>query len=71
MVIVVIAALPNHLFLISHAFGPPGGPQRGLLAWAAGPGGTIASMALVVAIGLVATFVPLFLGLRSFRELEP
>jgi ABC-2 type transport system permease protein len=71
MVIVVVAALPTHLFLVSHAFGAAGGPQRGALAWAAGPGGTIVSMALVVAIGLLATFVPLFLGLRSFRELEP
>lgn len=71
MVIVVVAALPTHLFLVSHAFGAAGDRSGAALAWAAGPGGTIVSMALVVAIGLLATFVPLFLGLRSFRELEP
>jgi hypothetical protein len=36
-----------------------------------GPAGTIASLLVVVAVGLVATWVPLALGLQAFRQLEP
>jgi ABC-2 type transport system permease protein len=69
MVVVVVAALPTHLFLASSAFGPGG--TRGLLAWAGSAEGVAASLATVVVVGLIATFVPIFLGLRSFRRLEP
>jgi hypothetical protein len=47
------------------------GPSRNLLAWAAGPTGVAASLGVVVVLGLVAALVPLTLGLRSFRRLEP
>ena len=41
-----------------------------MLAWAGGPWGTAVSLTLIVAVGLLATFVPLYLGLRAFRVLE-
>lgn len=69
MAVVVVAALPSHLFLVSHALGP--GSGRSLLAWAGSGQGVAASLAVVVGLGAVATFFPLWLGLRSFRRLEP
>jgi hypothetical protein len=71
MLVVVVAALPTHLFLATHAFGPGAVGPGGLLAWAGSTQGIVASLSVVVAVGLVATFVPLLLGLRSFRQLEP
>ncbi|NDC63840.1 MAG: hypothetical protein EBZ59_07655 [Planctomycetia bacterium] len=69
--VVIIAALPSHLFLATGLLGH-GGPQPGgFLSWASGPQGTAAAIGLVVGIGLAATFVPLALGLRAFRRLEP
>ena len=44
--------------------------MRGVLAWAAGPGGTVLSLAFVLAVGMATTAIPLTLGLRSFRSLE-
>jgi ABC-2 type transport system permease protein len=70
MVVVIIAALPTHLFLATTILAP-GVTAGGLLAWLSGPEGTIASLLLVLVIGLLATGVPLALGLRSFRSLEP
>ena len=69
MTVVVVAALPSHLFLAAHALGPAG--PRGLLAWAGSSQGEAASLAIVVAVGIAATAIPLRLGLRSFRRLEP
>lgn len=71
MLVVIIAALPTHLFLLSHAIGPGAMASKGLLAWAAGTGGMVLSLALVALLGLAATAVPLALGLRAFRNLEP
>ena len=71
MVVVIIAALPSHLSLATNALGHGGIRAGGFLAWASGSRGTLASVVMVVAIGLVATFVPLVLGLRAFRRLEP
>jgi hypothetical protein len=42
-----------------------------MLAWAAGPAGLAASLAIVAVLGAAATAVPLALGLRAFRRLEP
>jgi hypothetical protein len=41
------------------------------MAWVGSGQGVAASVALVVAIGSVATIVPMWLGLRAFRGLEP
>jgi ABC-2 type transport system permease protein len=75
MAVVILAAVPNHVSLMSNAFGSArmwrDGPNGGGFAWVGSPMGTLASLGLVVALGLAATFVPLRLGLRSFRTLEP
>jgi ABC-2 type transport system permease protein len=71
MLVVVTAALPTHLFLASHAFGADAVAPGGWLAWAGSTQGIVASLSVVVGLGLLATFVPLVLGLRAFRQLEP
>jgi hypothetical protein len=71
MLVVIIAALPTHLFLLTRALGPGGLASKGLLGWAAGTGGMAVSLAVVALLGLAATAVPLALGLRAFRQLEP
>lgn len=71
MLVVVTAALPTHLFLATHAFGANAVAPGGWLAWAGSTQGLMASLSAVVGLGLLATFVPLVLGLRAFRQLEP
>jgi ABC-2 type transport system permease protein len=71
MLVVVTAALPTHLFLATHAFGATAVAPGGWLAWAGSTPGIMTSLSAVVVLGLVATFVPLALGLRAFRQLEP
>ena len=71
MAVVIAAALPTHLFLLTPILGPAlGGRARHVLAWAGGTGGTLTSLAFVLALGLATTAIPLALGLRSFRRLE-
>ena len=70
MVVVIVAAIPTHLFLLSHTLGSGRLASKGFLTWAGGPQGTLVSLAVVVAMGLTATVVPLRLGLRAFRRLE-
>jgi ABC-2 type transport system permease protein len=71
MLVVIVAALPTHLFLLTNALGPTAATSQGILAWAAGTGGMAVSLALVALLGLAATAVPLSMGLRAFRLLEP
>jgi ABC-2 type transport system permease protein len=71
MLVVVTAALPTHLFLATHAFGADAMTPGGWLAWAGSTQGIVASLSVVVVLGLLATVVPLALGLRAFRQLEP
>jgi len=71
MAVVVIAAVPTHLAMATRAFGGGGPPPTGFLGWASGPQGTAASLLLIGFLGVVATFLPLELGLRAFRRLEP
>ncbi len=54
--IVVSAAVPIHIFA--------GSPSAGFRQ-------LISSFFVVSAAGLLATFLPLFLGLNAFRQLEP
>jgi len=70
MLVVVVAAVPTHLFLLASTLGPAFSAPEGLLAWAAGPWAAVLSLVVVAALGAVATVVPLWLGLRSFRRLE-
>ena len=71
MSVVIIAGIPTHLSMASRAFGGIGPPPSGLLGWASGPQGTAASLLVITVLGVIATFLPLELGLRSFRRLEP
>lgn len=70
MLVVIVAALPTHLFLLTHALGPTAA-SPGLLTWATGTGGMAGSLVLVTLLGLAATAMPLSMGLRAFRHLEP
>ncbi len=70
MIVVVVAALPNHLFLLARALGPTVIAPDGFLAWAGGPWGAAASLLIITTVGLAATVIPLRSGLRAFRQLE-
>jgi ABC-2 type transport system permease protein len=70
MTVVIVAALPTHLYLARRAVTPEA-VGRGVLAWLGSPTGVAASVGLVIAIGLAATFLPMMLGLRAFRRMEP
>ena len=70
MLVVVVAALPTHLFLLSRTLGPSVVAADGVLASGGGPWGTVASLATVGLAGVTATVVPMTLGLRAFRRLE-
>jgi ABC-2 type transport system permease protein len=70
MATVMAAAVPTHLFLLSHTLGPSVVSSHGFRAWAGGQWGSIAGAIVVVGLGLTATVVPLTLGLRAFRRLE-
>jgi hypothetical protein len=48
-----------------------GPPPAGFFGWVCGPQGTAASLLLIGGLGVIATFLPLELGLRHFRRLEP
>lgn len=64
---VTVVALPIHVFTTLAAMAPPGlSPFR----WAAGPWGMATAVGVIVAVGLLVTFIPLVLGLRAFRQLE-
>jgi ABC-2 type transport system permease protein len=73
MTVVIVAAIPAHAHLFQQARSAGGVAlaSRGLLDWAAGPGGVATSLAIVIGLGGVATALPLALGLRAFRRLEP
>jgi ABC-2 type transport system permease protein len=76
MAVVVVAALPSHASLLAGVpsalswLGLERGPSGHLIVWAGGPGGAAASLAVILLLGIVATAVPLELGLRAFRRLE-
>ena len=70
MAVVVVAALPTHLAMASAAFGGGGPPPTGFLGWLSGPQGTAASLMALGVLGVLATFLPLEMGLRAFRRLE-
>jgi ABC-2 type transport system permease protein len=72
MVVVIVAAVPTHFALLASLFSSfSGRAASGLVGWAGGPWGWAAAAAMVGLLGLLATFVPLRLGLRAFRRLEP
>lgn len=69
MTVVIVPALPTHLYFATRSLGP-NVVSRGVFSWLGTPGGIIASVAIVVAVGLAATILPMVLGLRAFRRME-
>ena len=69
MTVVIVAALPTHLYVATRALAPDTA-ARGYFAWLGSPAGIATSVGVVVAIGLTATILPMFLGLRAFRRME-
>jgi ABC-2 type transport system permease protein len=70
MIVVVMAAVPAHLNLARASIGPDVARLRGLVGWLSTPAGLGVSMLGVVAVGLLATVLPMALGLRAFRKME-
>lgn len=71
MVVVVVATIPVQTALVNDALRPARVPLAGFLAWAAGPWGMVAALTIVFLCGAAATCIPMALGLRAFRRLEP
>jgi len=70
MIVVVVAAIPTHLFLLSRALGPGVIAPDGLLAWSAGPLAVTVSLVIITVVAVAATVVPLRAGIFAFRALE-
>jgi len=70
MAVVLLAAVPTHLYLSELGAATEGTRRSDLVGWAGSLEGVWAGVAAVVVLGLVATLLPLFLGLRHFRHLE-
>ena len=69
ILIVITVGFTNHFNLLQQTVGQlPGNTSNWLLG---SSGGQIASILIVVPCGLLATFLPLVLGIRAFRKLEP
>jgi ABC-2 type transport system permease protein len=64
--VVLVTAIPAHLFLATE-----GGSNGSRWAWAGSRQALAAGVALATLLGLAATSLPLALGLRAFRRLEP
>jgi hypothetical protein len=69
ILIVITVGFTNHFDLLQQTVGQlPGNTANWLLG---SSGGQVASILIVVPGGLLATFLPLVLGIRAFRKLEP
>ena len=71
MAVVLVTAVPTHLFLAREGIAWSSPARSGLWASVGTERGVLAGLAVAVVLGLIATLVPLWLGLRSFRRLEP
>jgi ABC-2 type transport system permease protein len=67
--VVITVGLTSHLNLLRNAGGRL--PDNPILWLIGGSGGLAASLVIIMASGLLATFAPLCLGIRAFRQLEP
>ena len=63
--VVLVTAVPVHIRFAAQ--------ERGfaVAGWTGADRGVALGLAAAIALGLLATFLPLFLGLRAFRRLEP
>ena len=69
MLVVVIAALPTHLYLATRSLAADSDAVN-FFRWLGSPEGVTVSLVSVVVLGLLAAAVPMTLGLRHFRRLE-
>ena len=70
MPVMLIAGLPFHAGQISRSLGGTFAWLRAVLDPFAAPSGLALAITCLVVLGLVASGLPLFLGIRSFRHLE-
>ncbi len=69
ILIVITVGFTNHFNLLQQTIGQLNGNTTSRLLGS--PGGQVASVLIIIAGGLLATFFPLVLGIRAFRQLEP
>ena len=67
--VVITVGLTSHLNLLQNAGERL--PDYPILWLIGGSGGVAASLVIIITSGLLATFLPIFLGIRAFRHLEP
>ena len=67
--VVMMTALPNHLNLLRRSMGQM--PGENFLGFVSSQVGIASSLVVVGILGVLATFLPLVLGIRAFRRLEP
>ena len=63
--VVLVTALPVHIRFAAQE------QAVAVAGWTRADRGVALGLAAAIALGLLATFLPLFLGLRAFRRLEP
>ncbi|MCY3014988.1 MAG: hypothetical protein NT171_09895 [Planctomycetota bacterium] len=63
--VVLVTAVPVHIRFAAQ--------ERGfaVAGWTGADRGVALGLVAAIVLGLLATFLPLFLGLRAFRRLEP
>lgn len=69
ILIVITVGFTNHFNLLQQTIGQFSGNTTSRLLGSSG--GQVAGILIVVAGGLLTTFLPLVLGIRAFRQLEP
>ena len=67
--LVVTVGLTHHFNLLQQTLGQF--PLETANQFLGSSGGQVVSLCIVIAGGLLATFLPLTLGIRAFRQLEP
>jgi hypothetical protein len=70
MPVVVIAGLPFHAGPAARSLGDSFAWLRAILRLFAAPGGLALAATCVVLLGLLASGLPMLLGIRAFRHLE-
>ncbi len=69
ILLVITVGFTHHFNLLQQALGQvPLATASGLLG---SSGGQVVSLCIIIVGGLLATFLPLILGIRAFRKLEP
>ncbi len=67
--VVMVTALPSHLNLLRRSLGQM--PRENFVGFISSQQGIVVGLVVVALLGVLATFLPLLLGVRAFRRLEP